>query len=828
MNAHPLGVTMRQKPVRELSRILLFLSITVALFATYSLLNYASTAHAASGVQINSGGPAVAPFVADTDFTGGAASSSGNTVSTSGVTNPAPQAVYQSNRVGLSFSYTIPNLSAGTAYTVRLHFAETYWTQTGKRVFNVSINNQQVLSNFDIVAAAGGANIATVKEFSSTASGSGTISIQFSSVVDQAQINGIEVLGATSPTPTPTTGGGGSGSIQINAGGGTAAPFVADTDFNGGSTASTTKPISISGVSNPAPQPVYQSNRYGNFTYTIPHLTAGAGYTVNLHFAETYWTQVGQRIFNVNINGQTVLSNFDIVAAAGGANIAVVKQMSATADSSGTITIQFVTVKDNAQVNGIEVLGSGSPTTPTPTSTPIPNLVAWPVFDGNAARSGINTAETTITPNNVGQLSQIWQQTLPSVVDGVPVELPNVTTSAGIKTLLFVTTKSGSILAIDAATGVTIWSKNTSGPNYTTSSPAIDPADQFVYSYGLDGKVHKYAVGTGAETLNSPWPVTVTQMPNVEKGSSPINIGNGYLYMPIGGYFGDGGHYEGHIVAVNLSSGVVTVFNALCANIKHVLGPNDCPDVQSAIWGRGAPVIDPVTGNVFVTTGNGPFRGDGLAYGDSVIELSPDLSKVIDSYTPSNYAALQARDQDLGSTDPLMLPKQANSNTPYLAVQGGKDNVLRLINRQNLSGQGGPNHVGGELQTIAIPQGGDVDTQPVAWTDASGMTWVFVANFNGFDAYKVITNAQGQTSLQLAYQNGNSGSSPFIANNILFVQGNNALRAMDPTTGNVLWSSSQASAGGNIGSLHWQSPIVVNGHVYVPDNNGKLFAYGLH
>ncbi len=825
MDAHPFGATMRRRPIRWLIGLLLLFSITCGFFVTLPLFNHPSTAHAAGGVQINAGGPAVSPFSADTDFTGGAASSSGNTISSSGVTNPAPQAVYQSDRVGPSFSYTIPNLSAGTAYTVRLHFAETYWTQTGKRVFNVSINNQQVLTNFDIVAAAGGANIATIKEFSSTASSSGTITIQFTSVVDQAQINGIEVLGAT-----PTTGGSGSGGIQINAGGGTASPFVADTDFNGGATAGTSNTISTGGVGNPAPQAVYQSNRYGNFTYTIPNLTAGASYTVRLHFAETYWTQAGQRVFNVSINNQQVLSNFDIIAAAGGANIAVVKQVSATADSSGKITIQFVTVKDNAQVNGIEVLGSGSITTPTPTptATPTPNLVAWPVFDGNAARTGINSAETTITPNNVGQLSKLWQQTLPGVVDGVPVEQPNVTTSAGIKTLLFVTTKSGSILAIDAATGITIWSKNTSGPNYTTSSPAIDPSGQFVYSYGLDGKVHKYAIGTGAEATNSPWPVTVTQMPNVEKGSSPLNIGNGYLYMPIGGYFGDGGHYEGHVVAVNLSSGAVTVFNALCANIKHVLGPNDCPDVQSAIWGRGAPVIDPVTGNVFVTTGNGPFRGDGLAYGDSVIELSPDLSTIIDSYTPSNYAFLQSADQDLGSTDPLMLPKQPNSKTPYMAVQAGKDNVLRLLNRQNLSGQGGPNHVGGELQTVSIPQGGDVDTQPVAWTDASGMTWVFVANFNGFDAYKVITNAQGQTTLQLAYQNGNSGSSPFIANNILFVQGNNVLRAMDPTTGNVLWSSSQASAGGNIGGLHWESPIVVNGHVYVTDESGKLFAYGLH
>ena len=205
MDAQHPGAMTRRRAIQRLVGLIALLSIVIGLFVTFPFFNAASTARAASGVQINAGGPAIAPFSADEDFTGGASSTSGNTVATSGVSNPAPQAVYQSNRVGPSFSYAIPGLSAGGSYTVRLHFAETYWTQSGKRVFNVSINGQQVLSNFDIVAAAGGANIAIIQQFSATASGSGTISIQFTSVVDQAQINGIEVLGGTSSTPAPTS-----------------------------------------------------------------------------------------------------------------------------------------------------------------------------------------------------------------------------------------------------------------------------------------------------------------------------------------------------------------------------------------------------------------------------------------------------------------------------------------------------------------------------------------------------------------------------------------------------------------------------------------------
>src|SRR5260370_6662332 len=304
-------------------------------------------------------------------------------------------------------------------------------------------------------------------------------------------------------------------------------------------------------------------------------------------------------------------------------------------------------------------------------------------------------------------------------------------------------------------------------------------------------------------------------------------MANGYLYMTTAGHYGDGGHYEGHIIAVNLATGVETVFNALCANIQHLLGPNDCPDSQGGIWGRGAPEVDPVTGNLYVTTGNGRFDPSKHDYGDSVLELSPDLTKLLDSYTPANFQSLRNGDQDLGSASPAILPKQANSSTPYMMVQAGKDSTLRLINRQNLSGQGGPNHVGGEVQALALPQGGDVDTQPAVWTDASGTTWVFVANFNGLSAFKVVTDTQGHSTLQLAYKSGFAGSSPFIANNILFLQGNNVVRAMNPTTGAVLWSSTQPSAGNSIGSLHWQSPIVVNGHLFAEDNNGKIYAYGL-
>jgi hypothetical protein len=131
--------------------------------------------------------------VADMDVSGGKASIKTHAVDTSGVTNPAPQAVYRAERYG-TFTYTVPNLTPGMRYIVRLHFAELYWKAAGKRAFNVAINYTPVLRHFDIYAAAGGADRAVVKEFTTTPSSSGVITITYTPVVNNAQSSGIEII----------------------------------------------------------------------------------------------------------------------------------------------------------------------------------------------------------------------------------------------------------------------------------------------------------------------------------------------------------------------------------------------------------------------------------------------------------------------------------------------------------------------------------------------------------------------------------------------------------------------------------------------------------
>ena len=73
------------------------------------------------------------------------------------------------------------------------------------------------------------------------------------------------------------------------------------------------------------------------------------------HFAEAAATAAGQRVFNVNVNGARVLTNFDVFAAAGGRMKALTRDFSVTAGGTGRLLLQFLTVRGSALVNGIEV-----------------------------------------------------------------------------------------------------------------------------------------------------------------------------------------------------------------------------------------------------------------------------------------------------------------------------------------------------------------------------------------------------------------------------------------------------------------------------------------
>jgi hypothetical protein len=287
----------------------------------------------------DTGGQGVAYNVTSTNGTA-------NTYRSQGVDLEAASAPATGNDLGWSaagqwFRYTV-NVSTAGSYTVSFLVASPTAVADAFHLSNSSGTN---LSGSVAVPATGGYQTwTTVKANVTLPAGTQTLTLS----EDAAGWN-IDSMAFAS--------GGGTGTpvIQIDCGGAASGAWVADTDFTGGTAVTATNTITTTGVTNPAPQAVYQSNRYNAPTYTIGGLTAGTSYTVRLHFAETYWTAAGQREFNVSINGAQVLTNFDIFATAGGENIATVKQFTATANSSGQIVITSTNVVDNAQFNGIEV-----------------------------------------------------------------------------------------------------------------------------------------------------------------------------------------------------------------------------------------------------------------------------------------------------------------------------------------------------------------------------------------------------------------------------------------------------------------------------------------
>lgn len=473
----------------------------------------------------------------------------------------------------------------------------------------------------------------------------------------------------------------------------------------------------------------------------------------------------------------------------------------------------------------------------------------WLQFNLNPQHNGNNNQETRLNPANVGGLQQIFQVQLTGTADGAPIYLSGVNTASGSKDILFVTTRAGDIVGLDAHNGLQIWVQhnpagsckiNNGGATcYTTSSPALDPNRQYVYSYGLDGFVHKYKVEDGQEVKNGGWPELTSTKPFQEKGSSALTTataknGKSYLYVAHAGYPGDRGDYQGHLTTINLADGSQHVFNTVCSNQTDVHfvqepGNPDCSQKQTAIWSRPSVIYDADTDKIYMTTGNGDFRPKDFAWGDTVFALHPDGTGTangnpLDTYTPTNFQQLEDRDADIGSTAPAILPTPANSKVKQLGVQGGKDSKLRLLDLANLSGKSEIGNIGGEIgNVVGVPQGGGVLTTPAVWLNpADNTTWVYVANNSGISGLKLEVDNSGIPNLQVGWLvSGQGGTSPVIANGVLYYADSGKITALDPTNGKQLWRST------HIGEIHWESPIIINGTLYITDNSGQLTAFGL-
>ena len=115
-----------------------------------------------------------------------------------------------------------------------------------------------------------------------------------------------------------------------------------------------------------------------------------------------------------------------------------------------------------------------------------------------------------------------------------------------------------------------------------------------------------------------------------------------------------------------------------------------------------------------------------------------------------------------------------------------------------------------------------IRTQPAVWiaTSADGSTWFFLATDANLFGYHVVFNGSGKPSLSRDWTFNAAGTSPVVANGVVYYTSDSTLRGVNALTGIQVWSAA-------IGGIKWQSPIVVDGHLYITDNASQLWSFAL-
>ncbi|MGI8744935.1 MAG: malectin domain-containing carbohydrate-binding protein [Bryobacteraceae bacterium] len=297
---------------------------------------------------------------ADGYFTGGTATAV-RYYSLAGADDPA---IYQHARTGENFSYDIP-LRPGR-YEMRLMFAESAEVVIlgavgeGSRNFHVTANGVQILPpiggrhmrQLDVVADAGGSNTADVKVFKDiTPAADGKLHLRFIGRNQAALVNAIEIVPGLNGKMRPLRWRANETPYTDHAGN----LWLSDRYFRGGRLSRF-----HAVVSRTADPSLYEEERFGAFTYSIP-VVVGGSYTVRMYFAENYfggWAAPASppRVFTVYANHTLLLHDFDISREAGGAVAALTKTFRGIKPNPfDKIVLSFEPSTEFAIVNAIAV-----------------------------------------------------------------------------------------------------------------------------------------------------------------------------------------------------------------------------------------------------------------------------------------------------------------------------------------------------------------------------------------------------------------------------------------------------------------------------------------
>jgi hypothetical protein len=534
---------------------------------------------------------------------------------------------------------------------------------------------------------------------------------------------------------------------------------------------------------------------------------------------------------------------------------------------------------------------SGAP--PPPPSGGV-NVTTWHV-DNN--RSGLNDKETSLSLANVNAktFGKLFSYSLDGYAYGEPLVMSGVTIKGVKHNVVYVATEHDSVYAFDAnsyGSGAPLWHtsllksgeapvKGTIKPwQGVTSTPVIDASTNTIYvvseqtpsSAGSPFRLNALDITTGAQKFGGPVAIHasvpgtnatnvngVVSLPASCIQRSALLLANGNVYM------GFGSCHEGWLLAYNAKT--------LAQVGEFSVSPNLNGEGQYAsaggVWmGSGGPVADSA-GNVYVSTGNGPWDGK-TAFSDSILKFSPTL-KLEDYFTPDDYAFLNCTDGDLAAGGVMLIPGTTTM------VAGGKRAKMYLVNTANM-GKEQVNDAGAMQALFFEP---DLSAPySSSCTDSSGTHTTQSSSYEifGTSAYfhgsvylgvtpttstapagvrEFVYTGSGLTygaETKPSIQQNSRGTTPFIsadgtANGILWMVDNGlplqlnasptkaTLRAYDANDlGTELYNSSQNSADVPGYGIRFGSPVVADGRVFfstghdlptVANPKGELDVYGL-
>jgi hypothetical protein len=380
-------------------------------------------------------------------------------------------------------------------------------------------------------------------------------------------------------------------------------------------------------------------------------------------------------------------------------------------------------------IPGADFFAAASPSAPpqamTAEALTAAGLAVVATYHNDNARTGQNTIEAVLTPDNVNpsRFGRLYSFPVDGYVYAQPLYMPQVAIPGnGIHNVVIVATQHDSVYAFDAdsPTPAPLWRVNfldpdagitTLSPNDVntsdilpeigiTSTPVIDVASNTVYVVAATKesgvfyhRLHALDMTSGAEKFGGPRIIQASYPGNAQDANdgvltfssrfqlqrAALLLSKGKVYVAFASY-GDSGLYHGWVIAFD-----ATTMQQAGAWVST---PNG---YQGGIWMSGCGAAADKDGSLYLSVANGPFDAfgeePGSNFSDSVVKLMPGVHGIAlaDFFTPFNQANMAKDDLDLGSSGVVVLPDQSGPY-PHLAITSGKNGHIYLLNRDTLGG----------------------------------------------------------------------------------------------------------------------------------------------